>query len=106
MKKLLDIKRLKFYLWVGLAYILLGLFSNLAEHPDSFPQRLFNNIWAATYVIVLNYTFFEYTLPLLSRKRIFNSLLWIFAYLMLYSWGAYLWKYIGISLHIYTLLIT
>src|SRR5690348_13235181 len=106
MKKLLDIKRFKFYLWVGLAYLLLGLFSNLAQHPDSFTQRLLNNIWAVTYVTVLNYTLFEYTLPLISRKKIFRSLLRIFAYLMFYSWGAYLWKYIGISLHIYTLLTT
>src|ERR1700712_3881093 len=106
MKKWLDIKRLKFYLWVGLAFLLLGLFSDMAKHPDAFPQRLLNHIWSDTYVTVLNYILFEFTLPLLSRKKILKSLLRISAYVLLYSWGAYLWKSIGISLHIYTVLIT
>ena len=106
MKKLPHIKHIKFYLWVGLAFLLLGLISNLAAHPDSFFQQLLNNIWVVLYVTVVNYTLFEYTLPLLSWKQFFKSVLLIFAYLLLYSWGAYLWKYIGIGLHIYTLLVT
>ncbi len=106
MKKLIDIKLFKFYLWVGLAFLLLGLLSNFAEHQDAFLQRAFNNIWAVSYVTVLNYFLFEYTLPKLSRKRIFKCLLRLLAYIFLYSSGSYIWKQIGIGLHIYTALVT
>src|SRR4051812_39831282 len=97
MKKWRDIKQFKLYLWVGLAYMLIGLLSTLAKHPGTFFPSLLNSIWAVTYVMVLNYTLFEYTLPLLSRKRIFKSLIRIVAYFLLYSIGAYMWKYIGIG---------
>ena len=106
MKKLIDIKRFKFYLWVGLAFSLLGLFSDYAQHSNAFLERVLNHIWAVSYVTIVNYFFFEYMLPLLSRKRIFKSLLRILAYMFLYSWVSYLWKCIGISLHIYTSLVT
>ena len=97
---------MKFYLWVGLAFLLMGLLSNLAKNHNAFPQRLMNNIWAVVYVTALNYTLFEFTLPMLSRKKILKSLLRIFVYCILYSWGASLWKSIGTSLHIYTVFTT
>ena len=106
MKKWVDIKLFKFYLWVGLAYMLLGLFSSMAKHPGEFFQGLLNSTWAVMYVMVLNYTLFEYTLPLLSRKKIFKSLLRILAYFLLYSIGAYIWKQIGIGVRMYTALTT
>ena len=104
MKKLIDIKRFKFYLWVGLAFLLLGLLHDL--HQETFLERALNNIWGVSYVIVLNYFFFEYTLPKLSWKRIFISLLLILAQIFLYSWVSYVWRYIGMKLHIYTALVT
>ncbi|MDP4261397.1 MAG: histidine kinase [Bacteroidota bacterium] len=106
MKKLIDIKRFKFYLWVGLVFLLLGFFSNLAEHPGAAFKRALNNIWAASYVTVLNYFLFEYTLPELSRKKIFKSLLLIAGHIFLYSWGAYIWRCIGMGLNIYTPFVT
>ena len=106
MKKLIDKRRFKFYLWVGLAFLLLGLLTNFAKHPDAFLERALNNTWAVSYVTVLNYFLFEYTLPLLSRKRIFKSLLRLSVYIFLYSLGSYIWKCLGISLHIYTALVT
>lgn len=101
-------KHAKFYLWVGFAYLLLWLFSDLANHPETFPERALNNIWRAGYVIVLNFILFEYTLPFIRRKRrtILYSILVaipvLFVHLMLYSWGLYAWRLIGIGLHIYT----
>jgi len=106
MKKPIDIKRLTFYLWVGLAFLLLGFFSDAVEHPGTFIKRVWNNIWAISYITVLNYFFFEYTLPALSRKRIFISLLRLLALIVLYSWGAYGWRTLGTGLNIYTAFVT
>ena len=112
MKLLFDIKRFKFYLWVGLAYLLLWLFSNAGKYPGNFFPLVLNNVWRAAYIIVLNFIFFEYTVPFVLRKRkyiLYNVLLailclWI--YIMLWSFGLYTWRAIGIGLHIYTPLIT
>jgi hypothetical protein len=105
MKQLLDIKRFAFFLWVGLVFLMFWLFSELAYHPETFFQRAVNNIWRVSYVIVLHYIFFEYTFPRLGRKRIFRSILMIFVHLMLYSWGLYAWRLIGIGLGIWTPLV-
>lgn len=106
MRKLRDLKRFKFYLWVGLVFLLLELITSLGQHPDNFLARILNNIWSVSYVTVLNSYLFEYTLPGLSRKKIIKSLLRLFAYIFLYSAGSYMWKSIGIGLHIYTPLVT
>ncbi len=73
---------------------------------------MFNNLWHIAYIIVLNFILFEYTVPFVLRKRrtiIYNILLAIlllWLYLMLYSYGAYVWRSFGIQLHIYTALAT
>ena len=111
MKLSFDIKRVKFYLWVGLAYVFLWLFSNLAKYPGEFFPLLLNNVWRVGYVIVLNFIFFEYTVPFVIRKRkyiIYNILLGIgllWVHMILWSYGMYGWRNIGIQLHIYTALV-
>lgn len=108
MKKFIDIKRVKFYLWVGLVYLLLWLFNDLVNYPETFFTRVANNIWRTAYVVVLNFILFEYLIPFISRKRktiIYNILITlpiIFLYVMLFSWGLYVWRAIGIGMHIYT----
>ena len=102
MKKRIDITRFKLYLWIGLAFLFLGFITNYGEHGDAFFQRLFNSIWAVGYLVILNYFFFEHKWKLSSARQIAQSLLQIVAFLFLYSLGAYLWKRIGIGLHVYT----
>jgi len=104
MKALIDIKRFRFYAWVGLAFSVMGSLYYLSILPEKFLEAAVNNVWAASYVTVLNYILFEYTLPKLSNKKFFESLLRILVHIFLYSWGLYLWRYIGIQLHIYTAL--
>src|ERR1041385_3721898 len=110
MKMSTDKKRFKFYLWVGLAYLILAFLSSHGEFPGKFPQLFVNNIWAVIYVVVLNFLLFEYTVPYVLRKRrtvIYNILLGILllqVFLMLASFGSYLWRSLGIELHIYTAL--
>jgi len=112
MKRSFDIKLVKFYLWVGVGYFFLGLFSILGSYPGKFFPVVFNNIWAVVYVIPLNFILFEYTIPFVLRKRkaiIYNILLGIlllWVHLMFYSYGSYAWRQLGIQLHIYTALRT
>ena len=108
MKKAINIKLVKFYLWVGLGYFFLGLFSTLGKYPGKFFPLVFNNVWGVVYVIALNFILLEYTIPFVLRKRktiIYNVLLGIllsWAYLILYSYGSYVWRLLGILLHVYT----
>jgi sensor histidine kinase YesM len=107
----LDIKLFKFYLWVSLAFLSLWLIHDLTSHPDTFGPRILNNIWRWAYVTVLSFIFFEYTIPFVLKKRRFvisNILVGILAlwiHLMLWSYGLYLWRLLGIGLHIYTPLV-
>jgi two-component system LytT family sensor kinase len=112
MKKAVDIKRFIFYLWVALAFLSLWLISDLVKYPETFFERAVNNVWRLCYVLVLNFILFEYSLPFIGGKRksiLYNILVAIpivFIHVMLYSWGLYAWRLIGIGLHIYTSLIT
>ena len=102
MRLLTTIKRFEFYLWVGLAYLVLWLFADLISNPEVFPKYWVNEIWRAAYIVVVNCLFFEYTLPMLSRKKITRSVLLLAGQFFLYSFGLYVWRYTGIRLHIYT----
>ncbi|HTE11099.1 MAG TPA: histidine kinase [Chitinophagaceae bacterium] len=111
MKISFDIKRFTFYLWVGFAYLLLWLFIDLVSNPGSFLPRVSNNIWRAAYIVIINFIFFGYTLPFVLKiknipGKILLSLLVFWMLMMLYSFGLYAWRFIGIQLHIYTALRT
>lgn len=108
MKSAINRKQVTFYLWVGLAYATLWLLSNVSGFTGTFPQAVANNIWRIAYLLVLNFIFFEYSVPFVIRKRqyfIYNLLLGIFAlwaHCMFWSFGLYGWRALGIHLHIYT----
>lgn len=102
MKGLIDIKRFKFYMWVGVAYLLVWLIVDLVNHPEVFLLWSLNEIWRAAYIVFINYFFFECTLHELSRKRMLRSLFFLAVQFFLYSFGLYAWRYIGIELHIHT----
>jgi two-component system LytT family sensor kinase len=110
MKIRVNIKLFKFYLWVGLGYFLLGLLHTLGNYPNRFFPVVFNNLWGVMYVIVLNYILFEYAIPFILRKRkaiwynILLGILLLWIHLILYSYGSYVWRLLGIQLHIYTAL--
>ena len=108
MKRSLEIKQAKFYLWVALCYYLLTLFSTKGDFPGKFIPLIFYNIWPVVYVTTFNFILFEYTIPFVLRKRnviIYNILLGILflsVELMIYSPGSYAWRFLGIQLHVYT----
>jgi sensor histidine kinase YesM len=101
-------ERFKFYIRVGAAFLLLWLFSELVSNPETFLPRALNNVWRCSYIVVLNFILFEYTLPYikLTWRRILLGIFLIWVHLMLYSFGLYAWRSLGIQLHIYTPLTT
>ncbi len=114
MKKVNDLKRFTFYLWVGLAYLMLwvlgewGGHGEWSGHPGMFGTILLNEIWRTSYIIVVNYILFEYSVPAILRRRkyvlinIFLALVLFFAHLLLYTIVLYIWKTIGAGMGIYT----
>jgi sensor histidine kinase YesM len=108
MKIAIDRNRCIFYLWMGVAYVTLWFLSHLSAFPGTFLEGVGNNVWRIIYVIVLNYIFFEYTIPFVIRKRqylVYNILLGIFAlwvHTMFWSFGLFSWRAFGILLHVYT----
>jgi two-component system LytT family sensor kinase len=104
MRKSIDTKRVKFYLWVGLAYLLLWVCSDLSNQSDRLPERVLNNIWRVVYIVIITFILFEYTIPFirLTWKRILAGLFLLWVHLMLYSFGMYAWMHIGMLLHIYS----
>jgi two-component system, LytTR family, sensor kinase len=108
MKRSFDIKLVKFYLWLGLVYIFFWVLGDSHKYPGNFFYILVNNLWRFPYIIVMNYIFLEYAIPFVFRKRriiIFNiflaiPVLWVF--MILWSYGMYGWRNLGLVLHIYT----
>ena len=108
MKELQDRKKVRFYLWLGLAYLFLGFISTIAKYSGRFFAVVFNNAWSVVYLVAINFILFEYAVPFVLKKRkyviqnILLGILIVFGFMMLYSYGAYLWRMIGIGLHIYS----
>ena len=104
----IDKKKIILFLWLGLAYFLLRLLFNAHQFPGNFFPLLANNLWRISYIIIVNFLFFEYTVPFVLRKRnyiLYNILLGIvclWLYIMLWSFVAHAWRGLGISLNIYT----
>ena len=102
MKKLLSFKRFKFYLIVGSFFIMIWMFSALVQHPEQFVSRTINELWRALYLVPVVYFFYEYTIDYISRKRIIRSFFLLVFQLFLFSTGMYIWRSLGIALHIHT----
>ncbi len=108
MTRSFDIQRFKFYLWVGLGFSLLYLWHDSTNYNATFLQLVANNVWRTTYIIAVNFIFYEYTVPFVLKKRryiIYNILLAILllqVYIMLWSFGLYAWRLLGTALHVYT----
>jgi two-component system, LytTR family, sensor kinase len=95
-------KRATFYLWVGLAFWVMMLMGDLSDGGGSFGLKLLNEVWRGLYIIALNFFFFEYVVPRVTGRRIFRSILLVAGSILLYIFGLFIWRCIGIGAHIYT----
>lgn len=107
-KRLFEIKRFTFYLKMAVAYLLLVTWSDTSTFGSTFLQAFLNNVWRAVYIVVINFIFFEYTIAFILRKRnsiilnILPGILFFFIYVLLWSFGLYAWRSLGVALQIYT----
>jgi len=88
-------KIFKLYVWTGLGYFLLWLAIDLCSQHPPFLATLFNSIWFAIYITIINFLFFERV-----RGRIFFYPVAIISL----SAGLYAWRMLGVSLYLYTAL--
>ena len=107
MKSLFTWEKFRFYTWLGGGYFILQCINTLHSNPETFGPRTINNIWLILYLTVLNFILFEFTIPQIRKKRnilgrIFLTIFLIWAQLMLFSYGLYGWRGLGIALHVYT----
>lgn len=108
MRKVFEIKRVVFYLWVVLPYLFLWVSHDVHSYKVTILAAVLNNVWRAMYIVVINFIFFEYVVPFVLRKRqyiVYNVLLGIlglFIFMMIWSYGLYAWRMLGVALHIYT----
>ena len=102
MKKLFDLRRFKLYGWIGLSLFLCNFLLDAHEHRRHLLQNVLSNLWISIFITVLNYLIFEYTLPKLSRKRIFFSVLIFLGHSFVYLIAFRTWINIGLVSDIYT----
>ena len=101
-KALKNIKHLKFYLWAGAAYIFLCVAIDASMYHGPFLFHLFDAAWQALYMVPVIYLLFEYVIPRLSRKKIFKSAFLLIIQILLFSFGLYAWRFLGIQIHVHT----
>lgn len=66
LKRTMDKKRINFYIWLGVIYLALRVFSDLVMEPETSLERSVNHAWLVPFLVGVNIIFFEYALPLLS----------------------------------------
>src|SRR5690349_14493263 len=101
-------KRAILYGWMTLVFSILWVFGYSHTYPGQTGELIVNTIWRMLLVIVLNYIFLEYSIPFVFRKRrylisnILLGVLLLFIHMMLWSYGIYGWRALGVALLIYT----
>jgi two-component system, LytTR family, sensor kinase len=103
-----DRNKIILYLCMGIAFTLFWSLGNSHKYPGQFWAILVNSTWRIIYAAVLNFIFFEVTIPFVFRKRhyiIYNiplAILLLFVHAMFWSYGMYAWRSLGIVLGLYT----
>jgi two-component system, LytTR family, sensor kinase len=99
----IDRKKIRFYLQLAAGFLLLNMIGNIISEPETYFERIVNNIWLISYLIVFNFILFEYTLPFIKLrwKRLIAGALMLWIHLLFYSFGLYAWRNLGVKLHIY-----
>ena len=103
-----DKEKYRFYLAVGLVYLLLFLIEVAIANPETFLQRAVNTIWRTPYIVLINFIFLEHVLPSIKLKwtSILLAPLLLAGQLFLCSVGLTMWRWIGIALNIHTSYVT
>ena len=103
MKKAIDSKLIKFYLYTGLGFLLLYSFGEFFEYRDTFVRRVINSIHLVSYLTLLNYILFEKILRLFRWpcKKNQRAFIFLFVAILFYTFGLFGWRKLWIQLGIY-----
>ena len=103
MKKAIDSKLIKFYLYTGLGFLLLYSFGEFFEYRDTFVRRVINSIYLVSYLTLLNYILFEKILRLFRWpcKKNQRAFIFLFVAILFYTFGLFGWRKLWIQLGIY-----
>lgn len=99
MKALFDIKRFKLYAWVGLGIVCMCTIQEVSEHKG-FGIALLEILWLTTYLTLVNYILYEYSVPRLRWRKFYIGILLLPLYIFLFSQGFHLWAQLGNVLHV------
>ena len=100
----IDKKRVRFYLWVTLAFLSFVVLSEISSSPNHFVARVVNHIWSLSFLVTMHFIFLEYVVKWfkLTWTRIILAILVLFIFMMGYAFGHYAWKSLGEAIHVYT----
>ena len=108
MNKAINWKRIRFFLWLGLVYFAMWLTHELLNYPPPDDVRIVNNIWRLSYILTINFIFFQYVVPWIRKPRstiAFNIILGMVALFLMViacTYGLFGWRNFGVILHIQT----
>ncbi|MEY4540704.1 MAG: hypothetical protein RLZZ306_2461, partial [Bacteroidota bacterium] len=97
------IERIRFYLKVWGIFLLIELFIDFTSTEESFFKQALNSVWLMAYLMVVNFSLFEYAIPFikLTWKRLLATPFIFGFYIILFSFGLYGWRNFGTKLQIY-----
>jgi two-component system LytT family sensor kinase len=98
-KTLLNIKRFKFYGWVGLGIACMCTMHEVLHH-SGLGIALLDCLWLTAYLTLVSYVLYEYTFPRLRWRKFYLGILALFLYLFLFSEGFHFWAQLGYILHV------
>lgn len=103
MKKRIDNRLLKFYLYTGLGFLTLYSFGEFFEYRETFINRTINSVFLVSYLTVLNYILFEKIFSLFKWpcKKNQKAFFFLFIAILFYTFGLYGWRRLWIQFGIY-----
>lgn len=101
LSNLVKLPKLKFYLWVALAYCIIRIIGGLMVYPNKPVEIVINNIWLTSYLVIVNYILFEFTLAFFSLRKLHWFLLLLVLHVAFYPFVYFLWRELGVIMHIY-----
>lgn len=104
MKLLVRHERVRLYLRIGAAFLLLGVIGDLLYDVASVGPKAVNHAWMLTYLTTLNYLLYDHLLPAvrLTWKRLLLGFVLVWVLIGLCSFGLNAWRMMGIRLQLYT----
>ncbi|HKP32311.1 MAG TPA: histidine kinase, partial [Chitinophagaceae bacterium] len=108
MNRLFNKRLITLYALLALGFWIFGTLFMLENYYGTLAEFSVNNLWAVIYVTICNFILFEISIPFILKKRayiiynVFLGIIILWVHMMMYSYGSYLWRTLGLQLTIYT----